>query len=106
MPDLLTIRALDTVGKTSIMLNTCKTDYGKNPKTRMVKMRFLPHKWRISVEWFSLLVAAAMVILAIVEWGGEYTWRVKPSSFMIIAGVAVLFAIYLVLDELRLGKSD
>ena len=54
----------------------------------------------------TLLVAAAMVILAIVEWGGEYTWRVKPSSFMITAGVAVLFAIYLVLDELRLSKSD
>ena len=67
-------------------------------------MKFLEHKWRVLIESLGLLVAAVMAILAIVSWAGEYAWRIAPSSFMIVAGVALLAAIYLVLDEIRLTK--
>lgn len=67
-------------------------------------MKFLRHKWRVLAEWFGLLVAAVMVILAIVSYAGGCQWTISGQTFMTIAGVALLAAIYLVLDEIRLSK--
>jgi len=67
-------------------------------------MTVLRHRGRLCIEWFCLLVAAVMVILAIVDWTCMLTWRISITSYFFIAGLALLAAIYLVLDEIRLRK--
>jgi hypothetical protein len=56
------------------------------------------------IEFFGLMYAALMVLLAIVEWAGQYSWRLSPSSLLLMAGIAFLGVIYLVLDEIRLNS--
>jgi hypothetical protein len=46
-----------------------------------------------------------MILLAIVEWAGKYTWHLAPSSLLTMAGVALMVVIYLVLDEIRLNTK-
>jgi hypothetical protein len=41
-----------------------------------------------------------------VEWAGKYSWRLAPSSLLMMAGVAFMCVIYLVLDEIRLNSRD
>jgi hypothetical protein len=77
---------------------------GKTNDEKEVVMNFLGHKSRLWIEGFCLLVAAAMVILAIVDWACEFTWRFNTTTYIFIAGIALLAAIYLVLDEIRLRK--
>jgi len=66
-------------------------------------MSFLKPRGRLLIEAVGLLYAAMMVLLAIVEWAGHYSWRLAPSSLLLIAGIAILVVIYLVLDEIRVN---
>jgi hypothetical protein len=73
-------------------------------RKRRQSMTFLKHRWRLCIEWLGLIAAAVMVILAIVDWAGQFGWSISPSSSLTAAGVALLAVIYLVLDEIRLSK--
>jgi hypothetical protein len=66
-------------------------------------MSFLNPKGRVLIEAAGLVYAGMMVLLAIVEWAGHYSWRLAPSSLLMVAGIAVMVVIYLVLDEIRLN---
>ncbi len=55
------------------------------------------------MEAVGILYATLMVMLAIIEWAGQYAWRLAPSSLLMMAGVSIIGAIYLVLDEIRLN---
>lgn len=67
-------------------------------------MSFLKPRGRVLIELCGVLYAGMMVMLAIVEWAGQYSWRLAPSSLLLVAGVAVMVVIYLVLDEIRLNS--
>lgn len=67
-------------------------------------MSFLKHRVRILIESIGLSYGVLMVMLAIVEWAGKYSWRLAPSSLLMMAGVAFMCVIYLVLDEIRLNS--
>jgi hypothetical protein len=67
-------------------------------------MIFLKRRGRVAIELFGLFYAGLMVLLAIIEWAGRYSWRIAPSSLLLVAGVAVMVVIYLVLDEIRLNS--
>jgi hypothetical protein len=66
-------------------------------------MGFLKHRGRVLIESVGLMYGALMILLAIVEWAGEYSWRLAPSSLLLMAGIALMLVIYLVLDEIRLN---
>lgn len=68
-------------------------------------MGFLKHRGRVLIESIGLMYGALMILLAIVEWAGEYSWRLAPSSLLLMAGVALILVIYLVLDEIRLNTQ-
>jgi len=68
-------------------------------------MSFLKHRGRVLIESVGLVYGAFMILLAIVEWVGQYTWRLAPSSLLTMAGVALMVVIYLVLDEIRLNTK-
>jgi len=68
-------------------------------------MSFLKHRGRILIESVGLTYGAFMILLAIVEWAGKYTWHLAPSSLLTMAGVALMVVIYLVLDEIRLNTK-
>ena len=67
-------------------------------------MSFLKPRGRVLIELCGVLYAGMMVMLAIVEWAGQYSWRLAPSSLLLVAGIAVMVVIYLVLDEIRLNS--
>ena len=67
-------------------------------------MNFLKPRGRVLIELCGVLYAGMMVMLAIVEWAGQYSWRLAPSSLLLVAGVAVMVVIYLVLDEIRFNS--
>ncbi len=66
-------------------------------------MSFLRYRIRLLLEALGLMYGALMLLLAIVEWAGEYSWRLAPSSLLMNAGVTFIIVIYLVLDEIRLN---
>ena len=66
-------------------------------------MSFLGRRGRLLIEAVGVLYATLMVLLAIAQWAGHYAWRLAPSSLLTMAGVSVIGAIYLVLDEIRLN---
>jgi hypothetical protein len=68
-------------------------------------MSFLKHRGRMLIEFVGLMYGALMILLAIVEWAGQYSWRLAPSSLLLMAGIAVMVVIYLVLDEIRLNTK-
>ena len=68
-------------------------------------MSFLKHRGRVLIEFVGLMYGALMILLAIVEWAGQYAWRLAPSSLLLMAGIAVMVVIYLVLDEIRLNTQ-
>ena len=68
-------------------------------------MSFLKHRGRVLIESVGLMYGAFMILLAIVEWAGKYTWHLAPSSLLTMAGVALMVVIYLVLDEIRLNTK-
>jgi Zn-dependent protease with chaperone function len=68
-------------------------------------MGFLKHRGRVLIEFVGLMYGAFMTLLAIIEWAGRYSWRLAPSSLLIMAGIALLVVIYLVLDEIRLNTQ-
>jgi hypothetical protein len=68
-------------------------------------MSFLKHRGRVLIEFFGLMYGALMTLLAIIEWAGQYSWRLAPSSLLLMAGIALLLVIYLVLDEIRLNTQ-
>ena len=68
-------------------------------------MSFLKHRGRILIESVGLTYGAFMILLAIIEWAGKYTWHLAPSSLLTMAGVALMVVIYLVLDEIRLNTK-
>jgi len=69
-------------------------------------MSFLKHRGRVLIESIGLSYGVLMVMLAIVEWAGKYSWRLAPSSLLMMAGVAFMCVLYLVLDEIRLNSRD
>lgn len=69
-------------------------------------MSFLKHRGRLLIEWIGLLYGALMILLAIVQWAGRYSWRLAPSSLLMMAGVAFMMVLYLVLDEIRLNSRN
>ena len=68
-------------------------------------MSFLKHRGRVLIEFVGLMYGAFMILLAIIEWAGQYSWRLAPSSLLLMGGVAVMVVIYLVLDEIRLNTQ-
>jgi hypothetical protein len=66
-------------------------------------MSFLRHRGRLLIEAVGITYAFLMVLLAIVEWAGDFAWRLAPSSLLTMAGVSFMGAIYLALDEIRLN---
>jgi hypothetical protein len=66
-------------------------------------MNLLKRKGRLFLELGGLLYGGLMILLAIVEWAGKYTWHLAPSSLLTMAGVSYIVVIYLVLDEIRLN---
>jgi uncharacterized membrane protein len=68
-------------------------------------MSFLKHRGRVLIEFVGLMYGALMILLAIIEWAGQYSWRLAPSSLLLMGGVAVMVVIYLVLDEIRLNTQ-
>ena len=68
-------------------------------------MGFLKHRGRVLIESIGLMYGALMTLLAIIEWAGEYSWRLAPSSLLLMGGVALMVVIYLVLDEIRLNTQ-
>jgi len=69
-------------------------------------MSFLKHRGRVLIEFIGLSYGLLMVTLAIAEWVGKYSWRLAPSSLLMMAGVAFLCVLYLVLDEIRLNSRN
>jgi hypothetical protein len=69
-------------------------------------MSFLKHRGRVLIESVGLMYGALMILLAIVEWAGKYSWRLAPSSLLLMAGVAIMVVLYLVLDEIRLNTRN
>jgi len=69
-------------------------------------MSFLKHRGRLLIEWIGLMYGALMILLAIVQWAGRYSWRLAPSSLLMMAGVAFMMVLYLVLDEIRLNSRN
>jgi hypothetical protein len=57
------------------------------------------------IEFVGLMYGVLMILLAIIEWAGQYSWRLAPSSLLMMAGIAVMVVIYLVLDEIRLNTQ-
>ena len=53
-------------------------------------MNFLKPRGRVLIELCGVLYAGMMVMLAIVEWAGQYSWRLAPSSLLLVAGIAVM----------------
>jgi len=68
-------------------------------------MSFLKHRGRVLIEFVGLMYGAFMILLSIIEWAGQYSWRLAPSSLLLMAGIALLLVIYLVLDEIRLNTN-
>ena len=68
-------------------------------------MSFPKHRGRMLIEFVGLMYGALMILLAIIEWAGQYSWRLAPSSLLMMAGIAVMVVIYLVLDEIRLNTQ-
>jgi hypothetical protein len=68
-------------------------------------MSFLKHRGRVLIEFVGLMYGALMILLSIIEWAGQYSWRLAPSSLLMMAGIALLLVIYLVLDEIRLNTN-
>lgn len=68
-------------------------------------MSFLKHRGRMLIEFVGLMYGALMILLSIIEWAGQYSWRLAPSSLLLMAGVALMVVIYLVLDEIRLNTQ-
>lgn len=66
-------------------------------------MSFLRYRIRLLLESLGLVYGSLMLLLAIIEWAGEYSWRLAPSSLLMNAGVTFIIVIYLVLDEIRLN---
>ncbi len=66
-------------------------------------MSFLGRRGRLLMEAVGILYATLMVLLAITEWAGHYSWHLAPSSLLTMAGVSFIGTIYLVLDEVRLN---
>jgi hypothetical protein len=66
-------------------------------------MSFLKHRGRVFLELCGVAYAVLMLLVAVIPWVGHYTWRIDPSSFVLVAGVSLMFALYLVLDEIRLN---
>ncbi len=69
-------------------------------------MGFLKRRGRVFLELCGVAYAGLMLIMAIIPWAGHYVWRIDPSSFVLVAGVALMVAIYLVLDEIRLNTRS
>ena len=69
-------------------------------------MSFLKHRGRVLIESVGLMYGALMILLAIVEWAGKYTWHLATSSLLMMGGVAFIVVIYLVLDEIRLNTRN
>jgi len=69
-------------------------------------MSFLKHRGRLLIEWIGLMYGGLMILLAIVQWAGRYSWRLAPSSLLMMAGVAFMMVLYLVLDEIRLNSRN
>lgn len=67
-------------------------------------MGFLKPRGRVLIELVGLMYGVLMIMIAIVEWAGQYSWRLAPSSLLMMAGVAFIAVIYLVLDEIRLNS--
>jgi hypothetical protein len=70
---------------------------------RRREMSFLKHRVRVLIEFICLMYGSLMALLAIAEWAGRYSWRLAPSSLLLMAGVALMFGIYNILDEIRLN---
>jgi len=68
-------------------------------------MGFLKHRGRVLIESVGLMYGAFMILLAIIEWAGQYSWRLAPGSLLLMAGIALMLVIYLVLDEIRLNTQ-
>ena len=66
-------------------------------------MSFLKHRGRVFLELCGLAYAGLMLLVAVIPWVGRYTWRIDPSSFVLVAGVILMVTLYLVLDEIRLN---
>jgi len=66
-------------------------------------MSFLRYRIRLLLESLGLVYGSLMLLLAIIEWAGQYSWRLAPSSLLMNAGVTFIIVIYLVLDEIRLN---
>lgn len=71
---------------------------------RRREMGFLKPRGRVLIELVGLMYGVLMIMIAIVEWAGQYSWRLAPSSLLMMAGVAFIAVIYLVLDEIRLNS--
>ncbi len=56
------------------------------------------------IEFFALMYGTLMIMLAIAEWAGKYSWRLAPSSLLMMAGIAFMAVIYLAIDEIRLNS--
>ena len=69
-------------------------------------MSFLKHRGRVLIESVGLMYGALMMLLAIAEWAGKYSWHLAPSSLLMMAGVAFMVVLYLVLDEIRLNTRS
>jgi hypothetical protein len=69
-------------------------------------MSFLKRRGRVFLEFCCVAYAALMLMVAIIPWVGHYQWRIDPSSFVLVAGLALMATIYLVLDEIRLNTRD
>ena len=78
---------------------------GLNSYKKGGEMGFLKHRGRVLIEFVGLMYGAFMTFLAIIEWAGRYSWRLAPSSLLLMAGIALLVVIYLVLDEIRLNTQ-
>ena len=68
-------------------------------------MGFLKHRGRVLIEIVILMYGALLTLLAIVESAGQYSWKLAPSSLLLMAGIALMIVIYLVLDEIRLNTQ-
>jgi len=69
-------------------------------------MSFLKHRGRVFLELCAVAYAVLMLLVAVIPWVGHYTWRIDPSSFVLVAGASLMFALYLVLDEIRLNTRE
>ena len=69
-------------------------------------MGFLKRRGRVFLELCAVAYAVLMLMVAIIPWVGHYVWRIDPSSFVLVAGISLMVAIYLVLDEIRLNTRD